>query len=64
MELEREAVSDRIHSKRSEPSDVKSDGRHGRATWPAEGQEVVYKNKEYMVDFMQNFITLNSVPYH
>ena len=45
MELEREAVSDRIHSKRSEPSDGKSDGRHGRATWPAEGQEVVYKNK-------------------
>jgi len=47
MELEREAVSDRIHSKRSEPSDGKSDGRHRRVTWPAEEQEVVYRNKEY-----------------
>ena len=29
-------------SKRSEPSDGKSDGRHRRVTWPAEEQEVVY----------------------
>ena len=28
-------------SKRSEPSDGKSDGRHRRVTWPAEEQEVV-----------------------
>ena len=34
-------------SKRSEPSDGKSDGRHRRVTWPAEEQEVVYRNKEY-----------------